>query len=269
MMNLCVPISTFTDNLPGPPRRAPRKSGAAFTLFELLVVIAVLAVLLATLLPALARQQGPAQRTVCGDNLRRLMQATTMYATDSRDYLPEPNWNAPWTRRGWLYDARGGSVPNLALAPYNVNPQLAYEGNGTPNNQGGLLWPYLKDMAGYRCPLDLTNNAAWLSRANKLSSYNMNGAVCGYGTISGNSWRLSQFKPSAFCFVQGLELLSFAWNDGAALPDEGGSRVHSPMTPVGTFGGAVDWWSIVNYNKEATFPGANLAWCNPGSANGH
>jgi len=237
------------------------KPRAAFTLPELMVVIAVLGGLFVTILPALARSKGSAQRTICSDNLRRLMQATIMYATDSHDYLPEPNWNSPWIKPGWLYDARGGSVPNLAAAPYNTNPILAY--------QGGLLWPYLKDMGLYRCPLDLTNDTRWRVRLNKLTSYIMNGAVCGYGTIAGDSWRLSQFKPSAFCFVQGLESNPGDWNDGCCTPSEGIGAAHLPMAPIGTFGGGVDWWFRTDYYREGDKTGPNLAWCNPGSANGH
>lgn len=267
-MNPCVPISTTTDGLRQRPRRAPANSAAAFTLFELLVVVTVLAVLLVTLLPALARSPRPAQRTVCSDNLRRLMQATTMYATDNRDYLPYPNWNPPWTQ-GWLYDGTAGSVPNLMAAPYNIYPQQAYEGNGAPSNKGGLLWPYVKSMVYYRCPLDSTNTPNWSGRFQKLSSYAMNGAVCGYGRISPISWRLTQFKPSAFCFIQGLESYPPDWNDGSFTPSEGIGRLHGLMTPVGTFGGAVNWWSVTDYNKEAISSSANLAWCNPGSANGH
>jgi hypothetical protein len=40
-------------------------------------------------------------------------------------------------------------------------------------------------MAVYRCPLDLTNTAGLQrQRSNKLSTYVMNGAVCGYGDIA-------------------------------------------------------------------------------------
>lgn len=230
----------------------------AFTVAELLVVVAVLTLLALTLLPALARSQGSAQRTICTDNLRRLMLATTMYATENRDYLPNPNWNSPWVVPGWLYAPTNSSVPDPTAPPYDANPELAY--------QGGLLWTYTKNMALYRCPLDPTNSAIWNLRQNKLSTYAMNGAVCGYGSISqSGTWRLSQFKPAAFCFLETLTTNPGDFNDGAITPDEGVSRYHSNLTPLGTLGGSVDWMMVNDYYREVALTGPNRAWCNPGS----
>src|SRR5439155_24451249 len=53
----------------------------------------------------------------------------------------------------------------------------------------GLLWDYIRAMGVYRCPLDNTNSTTWKNRAQKLSTYLMNGAVGGYGKISPNSYK--------------------------------------------------------------------------------
>ncbi len=242
------------------PGRDVRRQEVAFTFTELLVVLATLAILALMILPALARSQGPSQRTICSDNLRRLMQATTMYATDYHDYLPSPNWNFPWVV-GWLYAPANNSVPNLIAAPYDANPELAY--------QGGLLWPYTKNMSLYRCPLDSTNSPVWKVRANKLCTYTMNGAVCGYGSIAqSGSWRLSQFKPSAFCFWELLTTNPGDFNDGTSAPNEGVSKSHGAIIPVGTFGGSLDWMTTINFYREAALPAPNRAWCNPATPNG-
>lgn len=59
-----------------------------FTSVELLAVIAIVAVLVALLLPTLARAREGARRIQCASNLRQLMQAIIMYGTDNSACFP-------------------------------------------------------------------------------------------------------------------------------------------------------------------------------------
>ncbi len=66
----------------------------AFTLVELLVVIAMVGILAALLLPALGRARDQARRAECSGNLRQVGQAFHLYADDHADglpVLPDPN----------------------------------------------------------------------------------------------------------------------------------------------------------------------------------
>lgn len=68
---------------PEPIRRA-----FAFSLVELLVVIALIAILAALLLPALSQAKERGKRAACVSNLRQIGLATQLYADETKSYPP-------------------------------------------------------------------------------------------------------------------------------------------------------------------------------------
>ena len=65
----------------------PRSSLRAFTLIEMMVVVAVIALLTAVLLPSMAKARRAAWRTTCLHNMKSLEQAHWLYMTANKGYL--------------------------------------------------------------------------------------------------------------------------------------------------------------------------------------
>jgi prepilin-type N-terminal cleavage/methylation domain-containing protein/prepilin-type processing-associated H-X9-DG protein len=94
--------------------RPGHRSACAFTLIEVLVVVAIIATLVAILLPALAKSREQAKRTLCASNQKQIAAGIYMYASAFGGRIPcsIPEFNAGLTWMVWQSFGRNPYPPN-------------------------------------------------------------------------------------------------------------------------------------------------------------
>ncbi len=114
-----------------------------FTLVEVLVVIAIIAILAALLLPALGRAKRHARRIQCTSNQKQLATAWMLYVTDNSDWVPGNGGNdaANTNLRRWVQGSFFNSAANTT-DQYILSPSYAQFAN------------YIKTIRTYVCPTD-------------------------------------------------------------------------------------------------------------------
>jgi len=95
---------------------------SAFTLIEMLVVVAVIALLAAILIPSVLGAREAARATACLSNLKQMGHAVQMYTQDNRSILPGPT--TPLLFRSGL-NLNGLGQQGVEWARYNLPYKLA------------------------------------------------------------------------------------------------------------------------------------------------
>ncbi len=125
-----------------------RRCSSAFTLIELLTVIAIIAVLTAIAFPVISRARESARSSHCVSNLKQLGAAFRMYLQDYDGWypfsvdcsIPELHRDFP---RGWV-----AGFYDTTLYP-----------------EQGSLYPYVRNLQVYMCPSDPDARTSRLSYA--------------------------------------------------------------------------------------------------------
>ncbi len=175
-------------------RRTARRSGdAAFTMVEMLVVIAITGMILSLIMPVVTRTITHARRAVCASNLRQMQRGFTMYLDDHGgrwfpyyEDLPEG--------RLWFWGLEpGGPRPNA-------------EGLRPLDRSRARLAPYLGEGTVENCP-SMPHGAAYFKQKFSTLSY-------GYGLnaymIQGLPWARSANVHSIQQIRQPADIITWA-----------------------------------------------------------
>lgn len=124
---------------------------AGFTLTEILVSLAIVAVLIGILLPSLAMVRSTSQKVVCASNLRQTGLGVYMYANDNADFVPMSSFALG---AGQMLDTSPLQLRfDAGVRGFNDGPEYWWDGLGLLFEQN-----YLSDGRIFYCPSHIGEN---------------------------------------------------------------------------------------------------------------
>jgi len=232
----------------------------AFTLIELLIVIAIIAVLVSILTPALQSARDQARSAVCFGNLSSLVKGWVIYAAENKDQLmggtngvrdDNPLYH-PIRWYSWIEfpQDEDGNMTGYVNGTY-------YDAPFEDKKRGiadGVLYSYVSGLDAYHCPSDprLTDNfghaPAWRSYtiANGFNNSYTPSDDKYYNRYTAKKYSHIKFPEQKYVFVENLD--ARGWNMGSW-------DIWAPSRTEAR------WWNVVaSWHRDR---------CNWGFADGH
>jgi prepilin-type N-terminal cleavage/methylation domain-containing protein/prepilin-type processing-associated H-X9-DG protein len=208
----------------------------AFTLVELLVVIAVIVILAAMILPAFTGAKAKAVRIQCLSNEKQLIVAWALYALDNNDLLalnggdlsvisPRPHL--------WVYGGNHGDPETLTNSDYLLNANYA------------LFAPFIGSVQIYKCPADRSMWPLWSAPTTtvpELRSYSMN---CYIGTPSISVVSPLGIDPTYRVYVKSSDLALDSPESRFVFMDVNPANICTPA-----FGVDMSFYTFIHYPSD-------------------
>lgn len=248
-----------------------RRVELGFTLIEMLVVIAIIAILMALLLPAVQHAREAARRSQCKNNLKQLGMAVHNYEGSTK-HLP-PNGGGTMLGLKPNYGILSGIV---MLLPYLDQTSLWKRITGAPNQGGDPCSATFPHPSGDGLPILLCPStgtppppAPGFAGPSRSYHFNLgdtmfaNGDRGPFSPMTGRTRQLVEIKDGLSNTIMGSEKVLFSSTTGDLLGTFNNGLI--PTTPVACWSlvvagsyvnpspiGSGRWWAVGNLGPESS-----------------
>jgi prepilin-type N-terminal cleavage/methylation domain-containing protein len=209
--------------------------GDAFSLIELMVVIAIIAILAALLLPVLSAAKQKSWATRCLSNVRQTGLGMKMYANDNRELYPESGTTIPWGTN---------DIP------------VADGGSGKPSWMQQII-SYTATTNVYHCPANVNFPTDGQSPFNYFNGARAAYVAAGNAFASANSQRF-QFPTASV--LSGDTVWSTNANPGASIDADKDDYAQCCVGGAASDNDSTEGWQIHNKGQNILFDDGHASW---------